>query len=751
MMRERGIVAVKQFFAHTLADRPIEDWQLLEHHLHQVGKIAAKFGLAFGAEDWTALAGRWHDLGKYSDAFQHYLRSSSMPDPQIGDSAAKTDHSTAGAQHAVNSIDVLGHILAYVIAGHHSGLLDGRSAGSCLESRLLKKVEQWDHVSSIPISVTDLNLPIYLRNAFDKKDAFAIAMFTRMIFSCLVDADFLDTERFMAPELAEQRQVWPGDVLLKMEAALTDFVRNIRSDENLVNHARAEVRRACIDAAELSPGLFSLTVPTGGGKTLSSLAFALRHAVRHGLKRIIYVIPFTSIIEQNAAEFRKVMTPLRVSDCGDPVLEHHCNLDVGEAETVRSRLATENWDAPLIVTTSVQFYESLFANRTSRCRKLHNMAEAVIILDEVQTIPVSLLEPCMRVLQELSQSYRASIVLCTATQPALRYRKGFPDGFRKVREIIPDPRKLYRSLKRVEVVDIGEQADQEIVERLREENQVLCIVNTRRHARVLFDELDESQTKHHLSASMCPVHRSEKLAEIRKALERREECRVISTQLIEAGVDIDFPTVFRSRAGLDSIAQAAGRCNRNGELSEKGRTYVFQSEHVRSERYFADTTNVAAQVLEMYDDPLSLDAVEHYFKLYYWDQSTRWDEKKILKDFLLHSNDRSLPFSFSFAQVAKKFRLIENEGRAVIIPWGEVGTRLCDKLRGARYGLPNQQLLHKLQRYTVQVPLHIWNKHAGRSIELVHERFPVLISPEMHYSRHVGLNLETESTTLLQI
>jgi CRISPR-associated endonuclease/helicase Cas3 len=309
------------------------------------------------------------------------------------------------------------------------------------------------------------------------------------------------------------------------------------------------------------------------------------------------------------------------------VLEHHSNLDP-ENETIANRLAAENWDAPLIVTTSVQFYESLFANRTSRCRKLHRLAESVIILDEAQTLPVDFLKPCLRALQELTTNYGATIVLCTATQPAVEQREGFSIGLEKPMEIIPNPVALHAHLERVRTEDIGGLSDEQLCRRILNELKVLCIVNTKPHARRLFEAIGESDGHFHLSGNMCPAHRSETLKRIRECLAKRRICRVASTQVIEAGVDVDFPVVYRALAGLDSIAQAAGRCNRNGRLPNLGRTYIFRSEHTESERFFADTAQCAGQILCLYDNPLDLRAVEHYFKLYYWDQSARWDQKK---------------------------------------------------------------------------------------------------------------------------
>jgi CRISPR-associated endonuclease/helicase Cas3 len=708
--------------------------------------LASTFATDFGATDWGAILGWYHDLGKYSAAFQHYLRQTVLDDGHAEDCAERVDHSTAGAKLAVERHEALGHLLAYALAGHHSGLLDSR-AGACQAKRLVKNTEPWQHgLDELP-SLPELTcFPPAIANAGRNKETpFVLSFFVRMLFSCLTDADFLDTEAFMNPEQAAQRPVWPDDVLGRMENALAKRIASFGEPETEVDKHRASIHAACLNQASAAPGLFSLTVPTGGGKTLSSLAFALRHARVHGLKRVVYVIPFTSIIEQNAQVFRDVLADLGE----DIVLEHHSSFDP-EEETTTNRLATENWDAPLVVTTAVQFFESLFANRTSRCRKLHNLARSVVILDEAQTLPVDLLTPCLAALRELARGYGSSLVLCTATQPAVKQREDFRIGFPadSLREIIPDPTALYNGLKRCTVTYLGKQSDIEIAERLLAEEQALCIVNTRRHARLLFDLLGESEGDFHLSAQMCPAHRLAKLSEIRQRLDDGLPCRVVSTQLIEAGIDIDFPVVFRSRAGIDSIAQAAGRCNRNGRIpGTGGRVFVFESEHVSSERYFADTANVGSQILGTHADPLSLPAVENYFQLYYWDQSNRWDHKDIMGCFSTKGK-RDLPCLFDFATCARDFRLIENTQKPVIIPWAEEGRKLCEQLRSIP--MPPARLLRRLQRYTVQIPERIWNEHIGRQIELVHDQYPVLISRDMHYSDAFGLDFEGDGDSFLE-
>jgi len=746
-----------QCYAHTLPGQPPETWQPLEEHLGNVAHLARRFADPFGAGDWAHLAGLWHDLGKYSMAFQRYLKAAGQGDDyHSAEIRGKVDHTTAGAQHATATIEILGHLLAYPIAGHHAGLLDATSDRACLEARLKKTVEPWRQRLREAPAVTPPKLPGFLTRALGRRAhdpqraAFTFAFFVRMLFSSLVDADFLDTEQFVNPEQAGFRPAWPPKVFEEMEQALDDYVNALSVHDTPVDRKRRAVRESCLDTAALEPGFFSLTVPTGGGKTLSSLAFAIRHARRHGLARIIYVVPFTSIIEQNAAVFRRVFRPLAAPGLPDPVLEHHSALDVGK-ETVVSRLAAENWDAPLVVTTSVQFYESLFSRRPSRCRKLHNIARSVVILDEVQKIPVDFLAPCLFALRELAENYGASVVLCTATQPAVHRRKNFSIGLEDVREIIPDPPALYRTLKRVDVVAIGRTSDQELVARLQQHEQVLCIVNTRRHARELYARMSDGATASdsvfHLSAAMCPEHRSAVLSAVAEQLKQGSPCRVVSTQIVEAGVDVDFPVVYRSLAGLDSIAQAAGRCNRNGRL-HRGTTFVFESEHREYEQFLNDTVAAAVQILgagdsePLYSDLLSLEAVEHFFRLYYWAQQERWDSKRILHEFNL-VNNKDLPFLFGFETVGKRFRLIEDTGEPVIVPWDRTARKLCDRLRNTPLP-PPRNLLRKLQRYTVQVPKRAWRQAQGRTVEMIHDRYPVLISPEIHYDERLGLVLERE-------
>jgi CRISPR-associated endonuclease/helicase Cas3 len=545
-----------------------------------------------------------------------------------------------------------------------------------------------------------------------------------MVYSCLVDADFLDTERFMDEEESQWRQGYPSLEILhaKLKAHLEQLTA--KASTTPINGHRADILNQCLSAADLPPGLFSLTVPTGGGKTLSSLAFALKHALRFGKKRIIYVIPYTSIIEQNAAVFRDILG-------AGAVLEHHSNYEP-EEEDHRSRLASENWDVPLIVTTNVQFFESLFGNRSSRCRKIHRIANSVVILDEAQMLPVPLLKPSLEALRELALNYRTTIVLCTATQPALSTSETFKDGLEGVREITPDPTALYQAFKRVDTVKLPSLADDELAERLNEYRQVLCVVNTRKHARQLYERLSDKEGRFHLSALMCPAHRTEVLDRIRAALANGDPCRVISTQLVEAGVDIDFPVVFRSISGVDSIAQAAGRCNREGKLMGNGQVFVFTPEAGLPPGYFRQAAETAEAVLRHHADPLSLPAVHDYFRELYWLKGAALDQQQILADLA----EGATAGDFPFRVVAEKFKIIEDGMASIIIPWNGDAERIVEELR---YSAFPAAAARKAQRFTIQVyPQTLYGLLSAGSVERLHEQYNVLINRDL-YREDLGL------------
>lgn len=704
-----------EYYAHSTDNPDKSGWQTLEEHLQGVAELAEQFAEEFGAGDWGRMAGLLHDVGKATAAFQARLEGSS----------AKVDHSTFGARMARNDCGPLGLLLSYAISGHHGGLPDGGQQEAQLHYRLKHGKVPEDAVLPVAIELTNaLRWPM---TPPEKNTAgFSMAFFARMIFSCLVDADFLDTESFCKPEKAGDRPDAASQQISSLKQKLDRHLDQLteKADPTPVNLLRRQILNQCRKEAVSSPQIFSLTVPTGGGKTLSSLSFALDHAVANKQRRIIYAIPFTSIIEQNARIFQDVLGR-------EQVLEHHCNYkekdELEEAAYNRRRgLAVENWDAPVVVTTNVQFFESLFANKPSRCRKLHNIANSVIVLDEAQAIPGEYLEPCLAALRELVEHYGCTVVLCTATQPALD-SDDLRSGLAEITEIIDDPQKLYDDLQRTKVQFVGKLNDSELAERVGAENQVLCIVSTKPQARILFEMLPESEGNYHLSTNMYPEHRRRVLDEIRERLKQKKPCRVISTSLVEAGVDLDFPVVYRAMAGLDSIAQAAGRCNREGRMNEKGelgQVYVYEPEQPSGMPWIKRRASRAAETLRTLPDaePIGLTAMRRYFELLY--DAENLDKKDILKSFPTSRQlQLSADFYFPFKTVAQDFRFIENDSIGVIIPKEPEAEKLVQELRYTEFP---RSVLRKLQPYTVSVRTNIFDQLRYDALEMVNDQFPVL-------------------------
>ena len=720
------------FFAHTDPTNPGKTpeqgakWHILKKHLEETAKLSREFTNVFGAGDWGYLAGLWHDAGKYSDEFQLMLKKSC--DAHI-EQKSRIDHSTYGAKRIINKWPKgEGKTLAYVIAGHHAGIPDGISND---ESCLCKRVDkQLLYHFACPESLFDQSIPNLPFDLDKERLCFEISFFIRMLFSGLVDADFLDTEKHMSPEKAVHRPmpIQLDELYKKLDIHLSALQN--KANKTKVNIIRSGILRDCLNAAEQNAGLFSLTVPTGGGKTLSSMAFGLRHAIQWKQKRIIYVIPYTSIIEQNTKVFRDIFG-------NEVVLEHHSNYEPAE-EDYKTRLASENWDAPIVVTTNVQFFESLFACRSSRCRKLHNLSRSVIILDEVQTLPSELLLPCIEAIRELVLHYDCSIVLCSATQPAIQYRTDFPAGLKDVKEITTSPQSIYENLKRIQIHHTGLQTDDALIQRFRQHKQFMCIVNTRKHAKALFQKLDSKKNVFHLSASMYPLHRSRLLQKIKTFLKEKRLCQVISTQLVEAGVDIDFPVVYRAITGLDSIAQAAGRCNREG-LLENGQVFIFEPEETLPAGYFRHSAQTAEGVIRRFpDDILSLDAIQEYFKEYYWKQGEQIDKENILG--LIKQGAKAC--DFPFRTIAEKFKLISEENKPVIIPKEKEAQDLVDQIRH----VDNLRgFSRKLQKYTVQIKPYYWdNLFKAGCIEIIQGIFPVL--KDIHlYNDDTGLDTEYQN------
>lgn len=658
-------------------------------------------------------------------------------------SSDRVDHSTAGAQFAIQQFPgSIGQILAHCIAGHHTGLLDSVAAGigqSGLADRLGKVVPSCQgapaDILMQPCPIPPAQMDFRAKDLQDR--AFRISVFCRMLFSCLVDADYLATEAFMSRERATARpQTAPS--MQDLRDILNGHLERLHATKpaTSINQRRRKVLACCRDKAALPPGLFSLTVPTGGGKTLSSLAFALEHAAQHGLRRVIYAIPFTSIIEQNADVFREVFAVV-----GDEVvLEHHSNFEAdvskesveSEAQTPWYRLASENWDAPLVVSTNVQLFESLFANRTSRCRKLHRIVRSVIILDEVQSLPVELLKPTLAMLQELCRNYGCTVVLCSATQPAVEKRNDFKIGLEEVREIMDDKPGLFNALRRVEVLRRGSLDDDALADELAQCAQVLCIVNTRDSAAALFKLLRSRGVEHafHLSAQMCPAHRTRVLDNIRERLAAGQPCRVISTQLIEAGVDIDFPVVYRAMAGLDSIAQAAGRCNREGRL-HRGQLHLFEPAAIPL--MFKAAAQETREVAELCDNLLGLEAIEEYFRFHYWRNEPKWDRHDVMECFRQTN-------TLQFRTAAEAYKLIRDEQLPVIVPYEAKGRALVDELKRMEFP-PSRAFLRKLQRFTVNLHERQFKTLLDNKAAVMCHECCVLMNSEA-YDDDLGLKLD---------
>ena len=726
-------------YAHSAENRPESDWQTLKNHAENVAALAAQFAEPFGAAEIARYTALLHDLGKYSEPFQNRLRG-----------GKRVDHATAGAKEAIARWKITGKLMAFCIAGHHAGLANGSSEGhnrSTLKERLAADIPALNPVWQTEIPLPE-KIPLPPLKSNPKYPGFAQAFFTRMLYSCLVDADYLDTEAFYArlDGKTVARGGYPS--LEALQQAFNQHLQNVRADakENSeggqaeLNRLRSDILDHAQQQAALPSGLFTLTVPTGGGKTYTSMAFALEHARQHGQRRIIYVIPFTSIIEQNAAAFRDAF-----GDLGEAaVLEHHSTFDdrkLQERDTRdKLRHATENWDAPIVVTTAVQFFESLFADRSSRCRKLHNIANSVIILDEAQMLPLHLLRPVMAAIDELARNYRCTAVMCTATQPAIDAKHGFYGGFSDVREIAPDPARLYTVLRRTTVRHIGNQSDAELLEHLTAQPQLLIIVNNRRHARSLYDSAKHLDGACHLTTLMCAEHRSQVLETIRARLAAGEPCRLIATSLIEAGVDVSFPRLMRAEAGADSIAQAAGRCNReNLWTADESEVLIFRPEEQwKAPPELAANAACMRETLRNDGDLLAPEAMRNYFQNLYALKGGELDKHRILEMLKNAGSD------FPFQTIAEKSCVIEsNHILPLLIPYDAKAEALINDLEHAD---TIGGLLRQLQRYTVQVPEKSLREllNAGL-VEVINDKhfgnqFYALIPGTTLYDAAAGLN-----------
>lgn len=816
---------IDSYIAHQRkADEAV---QSLESHLLEVSEIAKSLAAKIGLQDQGELMGLLHDLGKYSDEFQTYLKSAvGLIDQDEDDyvdaksKKGKVDHSTAGAQLIWQELStrgemgsIVGQILSLCIASHHSGLIDCLSSdiGSFGEDRFTKRIGKSDDRTHLheAIAKIDKTIEARFRELVSKPELidgvkkslrqiaetekkrgdeqivrFKVGLLVRYLFSCLIDADRINSADFEKPHAAKARRHGKyGDwahLINRLDMRLSSFVAR-----NPIDELRLSISQHCRNKAEGNKGIYTLTVPTGGGKTLASLRFALHHAEKHKMDRVIYAIPFTSIIDQNADVVRKIIEPDGV-ETGSVVLEHHSNL-MPEEENWKTKMLVENWDAPVIYTTNVQMLETLFGAGTRGARRLHQLADTVLVFDEVQTLPVNCIHLFCNAINFLVEHCGATVVLCTATQPLMdmvEQSKGAlripPDN-----EIMPDVGDLFRKLKRVETLNRRKPAgwsNEEVatlaLEEAEKANSCLVIVNTKKSAQALF-QLCRSQSDlpiYHLSTSMCPAHRRAILAEVRQRLEAREPLLCISTQLIEAGVDVDFGSVIRSVAGLDSIAQAAGRCNRNG-LRDVGHVHVvnLSEECVDMLVDIGCGQRVTERLLDEFEkDPARFDndllgptAIACYFNYYFAERRGEMDYpvgSKVLghDDTLLNllagnanaaeefRRCQGTPFNLylrqSFMAAAKAFKSIDAPTRGVIVPYGSEGKKLIGELCGAFEVEKQFKLLHRAQQYTVNVFPHQLEKLQEENVlhEIQSGVDILYLADARYYNEDFGLSLTPE-------
>lgn len=716
------------YYAHFRQDSSGEPvYQTVAEHLTGTAALCRGFAEEFGAGTDGELAGLSHDLGKCTEAFQNRL----LHNGQI------VDHATAGAIACARRGQIFA---AACVVGHHGGLPDvgniktAQAGDATLYGRLKEGLEE-QYLERCGDS--GVALPPCVSSAAPEQNLLMMSFWTRMLYSCLVDADYLDTERFMQGERGRGGAEDLETLLAKLEAHIALW----QNPQTALNRLRCDILHTCLNAGEREKGLYTLTVPTGGGKTVASLAFALRHAAAHQMRRVIYVIPYTSIIDQNAKVFRDILG-------SGNVLEHHCGVqfdlsDKASSEDARKARASENWDMPVVVTTAVQLFESMYANRASKCRKLHSLANSVIIFDEAQMLPLPQLRPCVAAMASLVRLFHSTVVLCTATQPALndlfqKYAPGCP-----IRELCSQTATLYDEFRRVNFQLAGVLTDEALVERLRGHEQALCIVNSRKAAQQIFALLPK-EGSYHLSTLMIPAQRQALLQQIRARLNRKEICRVVSTSLIEAGVDIDFPAVYREMAGLDSVLQTAGRCNREGKrpADESIVTIFERTEPVP--RMFQKAVDISKRVLAGGHDPNSPEAIRQYFNYLRSFSGEALDKDESIRAFEQGISGCMLPF----CTVAEKFRLIDENTFTIYVPYQEEGAALISRLQ---VGMCSKELYRKLGRYAVSVyQQHFRALYDVGAIQTAKE-VPTLdgnsaILTDMSlYSETMGLSLEPES------
>lgn len=717
-----------KYIAHTKDGKNYtndDQTQLLKTHLENVSKYAKYFSQGFDAGEVGSIIGMMHDLGKYQVDFQCRIRGEKI----------KADHSTLGAKVMIQRWGEIGRLYGMVIAGHHTGLKDSGCGSNIDDDTYSSRINRYKEKEA-PYH-EEITLPLEFKHKAVDSDrqtsSFAIATYLKMMYSALVDADWTDTEEYVTDLKRESVHY----TIKELSDKLTERIPS--NNGSSINNIRAEILSSCRTASQEKQGIFTLTVPTGGGKTLSSLSFALLHALKHGLKRVIYVIPYTSIIEQNADVISKCVGK-------EFVLEHHSNVDINlnndeNEEMTRLKWASENWDIPIILTTNVQFFESFFSNKPSKTRKLHNIAESVVIFDEAQMLPREFLSPSMYAISELVRNYKVTAVLCSATQPAIskyKYKE------MEINEIIANPEELAKKLKRVEFEISGKKDDQEIVDMLSVNPKALCIVNSRRHAHALYELARKNcdGNIYHLSTLMCCSHRREVLKSIKEKLNTNENVIVISTSLIEAGVDIDFPVVIRSIAGLDSIIQAGGRANREGKL-KSGKVVVFEPISVDGKipKAIQDSASITREVIELLKDKaFELEGIKKYFEILYssTDSNGLLDSKNVLDEFDITSNNVKL----NFETVANKFKLIEDNTKSIIINRTNESERLIKEIR---QGIFKMDTVRKLQQYSVSIYENEYLKLLkDNALEILRSDYIILNNPQ-YYKDEIGLDIFSDN------
>jgi CRISPR-associated endonuclease/helicase Cas3 len=684
--------------------------QTVAEHCHNVADMAKSFAPPFLAEA-AYQCGLYHDTGKCSQEFQQYIR---------GIRRSRVDHSTAGAQLLIRQRTTSSLYEAFCIAGHHAGLPDGGTQADNPQdgtfcARMKKKIPDYaryhDEIGE-PVLVRDNQT---LKDIQGDKDAITESLVVRMLFSSLVDADFLDTERFVEGKEIRTKYYDSMDQLYdKFFDMLTQ--KGFFDPHSSINVKRTAILRESIEGAGYKPGLFTMTVPTGGGKTISAFAFAMEHAKRYHKKRIIYVIPYTSIIEQTVEVLQSLLGK-------ENVLAHHSQVDYDDvSETmVQQRLATENWDAPVIVTTNVQFLESLFSNKSSRCRKLHNIADSVILMDEAQMLPIPYLSPILACIKSLVKWFSCSVLLCSATQPHLeRYISGVP-----FRELISNIPELYDFFKRTTFTDEGRLEYDEVAAAVEQREQVLCICLTKKEAWEIYNRVHGPCI--YLSTELCPKHRSQVIGKVKKLLREKKPCKVISTSIISVGVDIDFPEVFLEQTGLDSLIQGAGRCNREGRNTcEESQVHIFRTEASEISRFLRKERQCTDLTIHYHRNLASPEAIQYYFQTLYQNNEQGMDKQNILK----------LSGTFQFKTIEDRFQIIEDRTKALFIPLDEEAKQIEQQLR---LGVRNRELMRKAGKYIISVWSTVSLEQPGLYEQLLNEGFAEKLDPELAVLRDLSL------------